>query len=60
MSHHLQLLSSKSTPKVFDDSEVGKLKGVQVTLRVNDEKPVYRKARTVPFVVRDRYEEAFW
>ena len=45
-------------PDLFDKSMVGKLKGVQVSLRVKDENPVFTKPRVVPFSIRSKYEEA--
>ena len=45
-------------PALFDASTVGKLKGVQVQLRVSDDNPVFMKSRVVPFAIRQRYEEA--
>ncbi|XP_065189626.1 uncharacterized protein K02A2.6-like [Sycon ciliatum] len=45
-------------PGLFDTSEVGKVKGVQVKLHVSDESPVYRKARPVPLSIRESYVEA--
>ena len=43
-------------PELFDSSAVGKLKSMKITLRVNDEHPVYMKARTLPFPIKDAYE----
>ena len=43
---------------LFDTSSVGKLKGIQVSLRVSDESPVFTKARVVPFAIRSKYEKA--
>ena len=43
-------------PKLFDDSTLGTLKGVEVTLHVDDKKPVFIKARTVPFAIQDSYK----
>ena len=37
---------------LFDTSSVGKLKGIEVSLRVSDESPVFSKARVVPFAIR--------
>ena len=48
----------KDYDDLFATSTVGKLEGVQVSLRVNDENPVFMKARTVPFAIRERYEKA--
>ena len=42
-------------PKLFDDSTLGTLKGVEVTLHVDDKKPVFIKARTVPFAIQDSH-----
>ncbi len=44
-------------PELFDESTVGKLKGVQVSLRVSDDNPVFMKPRVLPFAIRKRYEE---
>ncbi|CAB4007683.1 Retrovirus-related Pol poly from transposon [Paramuricea clavata] len=44
--------------ELFDERRVGKLKGVQVSLRVNDDNPVFMKPRVVPFAIRKKYEEA--
>ena len=43
---------------LFDNSTIGKIDGVQVSLRVNEECPVFMKARTVPFAIRKQYEQA--
>ena len=43
---------------MFDTSSVGKLKRIQVSLRVSDESPVFTKARVVPFAIRSEYEQA--
>ena len=43
---------------LFDTSSVGKLKRIQVSLRVSDESPVFIKARVVPFAIRSKYEKA--
>jgi hypothetical protein len=45
-------------PELFDERGVGKLKGVHVSLRVNDDNPVFMKPRVVPFEIREKYEEA--
>jgi len=45
-------------PELFDTTSVGKVKGVQVQLHVCDESPVYKKARPVPFAIREKYLEA--
>ncbi|KAK3734690.1 hypothetical protein QZH41_002110 [Actinostola sp. cb2023] len=45
-------------PELFDNNTVGKLKGVQVSLRVNDDNPVFVKPRVVPFAIRGQYEAA--
>lgn len=37
---------------------MGKLSTVRVTLRVNDDNPVFLKARPVPFAIIGKYEEA--
>ena len=43
---------------LFDTTTVGKLEGLQVSLRVNDESPVFMKARNVNLAIRERYEKA--
>jgi len=43
---------------LFDTTTIGKLEGVQVSLRVNEENPVFMKARTVPFAIREQYEKS--
>ena len=43
-------------PNLFNDS-LGKLKGVQVKLSVNDSHPSFYKARPVPFAIREQYDE---
>ena len=43
---------------LFDTSSEGKLKGIQVSLRVSDESPVFTKARVVPFAIWSKYEKA--
>ena len=48
----------KQYPELFDESTVGKLEGVQVSLRVSDDNPVYMKPRVVPFAIRKKYEDA--
>ena len=40
-----------------DYTTVGKLKGIQVTLRVKEANPVFIKPRVVPFAIRSKYEE---
>ncbi|XP_048586216.1 uncharacterized protein K02A2.6-like [Nematostella vectensis] len=45
-------------PALFDTTTVGKLQGVQVSLQVDDSNPVFVKPRTVPFAVRDKYEQS--
>ena len=45
-------------PDLFDNSTVGKLKGIQVSLRVKEVNPVFTKPRVVPFAIRSRYEKA--
>ena len=42
---------------LFDTSSEGKLKGIQVSLRVSDESPVFTKARVVPFAIWSKYEK---
>ena len=37
---------------------MGKLKGIQVSLRVSDESAVFTKARVVLFAIRSKYEQA--
>eukprot|EP00795_Rhopilema_esculentum_P016079 gene16079-7428_t len=48
----------KDYANLFDTTTVGKLEGVQVSLQVNDKNPVFMKARTVPFAIRERYKKA--
>ncbi|KXJ08290.1 Retrovirus-related Pol polyprotein from transposon 17.6 [Exaiptasia diaphana] len=43
---------------LFDNTSVGKLKDVQVSLKVDDSNPVFLKPRVVGFSVRDDYEIA--
>ncbi|XP_068680361.1 uncharacterized protein [Montipora foliosa] len=45
-------------PNLFDNTTVGKLKGIQVSLRVKEANPVFIKPRVVPFALRSKYEEA--
>ena len=45
-------------PNLFDNSTVGKLKGIQVPLRMKEANPVFIKPRVVPFAIRSKYEEA--
>ncbi|XP_015780595.1 PREDICTED: uncharacterized protein K02A2.6-like [Acropora digitifera] len=45
-------------PNMFDNTTVGKLKGIQVPLRVKEANPVFIKPRVVPFAIRSKYEEA--
>ena len=45
-------------PNLFDNTTVGKLKGIQVSLRVKEANPVFIKPREVPFAIRSQYEEA--
>ena len=45
-------------PDLFDTSSVGKLKGIQLSLRESDESAVFTKARVVPFAIRSKYEQA--
>ena len=45
-------------PNLFDNTTVGKLKGIQVPLRVKEANPVFIKPRVVPFAIRSKYEEA--
>ena len=43
---------------LFDTSSVGKLEGIQVSLRVRNESPVFTNARVMPFAIRSKYEQA--
>jgi hypothetical protein len=43
---------------LFDNTAVGKIEGLTVQLHVNDTEPVFRKARPVPYSVREKYVEA--
>lgn len=45
-------------PDLFDNTTLGKLKDVQVSLRVNDDNPVFLKHQVVPFAIHDQYEVA--
>ena len=45
-------------PNLLDTSSEAKLKGIQVSLRVSEESPVFTKARVVPFAIRSKYEGA--
>ena len=45
-------------PNLFHNTTVGKLKGIQVSLRVKEANPVFIKPRVVPFAIRSKYEEA--
>ena len=45
-------------PHLFDLSTLGKMQGVRVTLHVDDSKPIFHKARTVPYHIRENYEVA--
>ena len=45
-------------PDLFDNSTVGKLNGVQVSLQVNDANSVFTKPRVLPFAIRSKYEDA--
>ena len=45
-------------PNLFDNTTVGKLKGIQVSLRAKEANPVFIKPRVVPFAIRSKYEEA--
>ena len=45
-------------PDLFDTSSVGKLKGIQVSLRIRNENPVFTKPRVVRFAIQSKYEDA--
>ena len=45
-------------PNLLDNTTVGKLKGIQVSLRVKEANSVFIKPRIVPFAIRSKYEEA--
>ncbi|XP_015765071.1 PREDICTED: uncharacterized protein K02A2.6-like [Acropora digitifera] len=45
-------------PKLFDNTTVGKLKDIQVPLRVKEANPLFIKPRVVPFAIRSKYEDA--
>ena len=45
-------------PELSDNSAVGKLKSVQVSLRLKDDCPIFVKPRVVPFANQKKYEEA--
>ena len=41
---------------LFDNSQVGKIKGLKVQLHMNDDiKPIFRKTRPVPYAIRNKY-----
>ena len=43
---------------LFDDSSIGKIEGLKVQLHVNDSNPVFKKARPVPYSIREKYEDS--
>ena len=43
---------------LFDTTKMGKLEGLQVSLSVNQDNPIFMKARTFPFAIREQYEQA--
>ena len=43
---------------MFHSNALGKLKGGQVSLKVQDDVPVFVKARTVPFAIHERFDQA--
>ena len=45
-------------PELFNTSSVGKLTATKVTLRVKDDAPVYIKARTMPFAIKQQFDVA--
>ena len=45
-------------PTLFDTTTVGRLNTTKMTLRVNDERPVFMRARKVPFAISEKYETA--
>ena len=45
-------------PALFEHSTLGKMRGVQVTLHVDEAKPMFCKPRPVPFHIRERYDAA--
>ena len=47
-------------PELFDTSTtgLGKLNTMKVTWRVNDDKPVFLKARKAPFAITQKWETA--
>ena len=62
---HVNVPSAKNRAEIleqfrelFDTSTVGKFNKAQVTLHVDDSKPVFMKARTVPFSINGMYEKA--
>ena len=48
----------KNFAHLFDTTTIGQFEGVQVSLLVNDENPVFMKARTVPFAICEGHEKA--
>ena len=45
-------------PNLFDNTTVGKSKGIQVSLRVKEANPVFIEPRVMPFAIRSKYEKA--
>ena len=46
-------------PTLFDTTTVGRLNTTKMTLRVNDERPVFMRARKVPFAISEKCETTF-
>ena len=52
----LRILYIYQYPDLFDTSSVGKLKGIQVSLQVRNENPVFTKPRVASFAIQSKYE----
>ena len=48
----------KEFPNLFDCSTLGKVSHTRVKINVDCSNPVFMKARTVPFSIREKYDEA--
>ena len=47
----------RKCPDLFDRNTLGKLKGVQVTLKIQNDNPAFMKAGTIPFAIRERFDQ---